>query len=176
MVLNNRTLQELIAKCLFGGKWKEGLKFIVPRKGNFLNPQLLTNADTYAIYYIDRKEKRITNLDTEVYGEDTATVSRYATVKMKVVIQFIGLHAEEWANTLMFWDERSDIQNLMMEYQSQLLPGDRIVETVPFQQDGYNGEMSYLASFETISNVSKEESVGYMTVPIWLKGSLIVEK
>lgn len=175
MELNNRTLQDLLAKCLFGGNWEKYRRFVVPRKGNFLNPQYDTSTDTYAVYYIDKKEKRITDLDTTDFGEEAAEVSRYATVKMRVCVQFVGLHAEEWADTLLFWDERTDIQRLFCEYQSQLLLGERIIDTVPFEQEGFNGEMSYMASFETVSNVSKEEMVEYWTIPIWLKGSLTTE-
>lgn len=176
MELNNRNLQDMLSKCLFGGNWEKYKKFVIPRKGNFLNPQYLTETDTYAIYYIDKKEKRVTDFQTEDYTERGAETSRYATVKMRIVVQFIGLKAEEWANTLLFWDERTDVQKILMEYQSQLLLGERVIETVPFQQEGYNGEMSYMASFETVSNVSKEEIVGYWTSPVIFEGGLKVEK
>lgn len=176
MELNNRTLQELISKCLFGGNWEEYKKFVIPRKGNFINPQYLTDTDTYAIYYIDTKEKRITNLESESLTRPLATVKRVATIRMRVCIQFIGLHAEEWADTLLFWDERKDVQEIFLQYQSQLSLGNRMIDTVPFQQEGFNGEMSYLASFETISTVSNEEMVEYWTKPVWLKGSLKVER
>ena len=176
MELNNRTLQDLLAKCLFGGNWEKYKKFVIPRKGNFINPQYLTKTDTYAIYYIDKKLKRITDFQTDERLKEGALEARYATVKMNIKVQFIGLKAEDWANTLLFWDERIDVQRIFMEYQSQLLLGERLIDTVPFQQEGYNGEMSYLASFETVSNVSKEEMIEYWTTPIWLKGSLKVEK
>lgn len=176
MELNNRTLQDLLAKCLFGGSWEEYRHLVIPRKGNFINPQYLTKTDTYAIYYIDRKEKRVKNFETVDKGRNFATVARYATVVMRVCVQFIGLHAEEWADTLLFWDDRQDVQELFMQYQSQLSLGERVIDTVPFQQEGYNGEMSYLASFETVSNVSDGEKVEYWTAPVLFKGGLIVEK
>ena len=60
--------------------------------------------------------------------------------------------------------------------QAQLLLGNRTIETVPFQQEGMNGEMSYLASFDVVINTTKEEIFEYLTDLIWLKGSLKVEK
>lgn len=175
MELNNRTLQDLLAKCLFGGNWEKYRRFVIPRKGNFLNPQYSTDTDTYAVYYIDSKEKRVKDMESEARERDFARVGRYATFKMRICVQFVGLHAEEWADSLMFWDERTDVQSVFMEYQSQLLLGDRRIDTVPFQQEGFNGEMSYLASFDTVSNVSCEEKVEYWTAPICIKGSLKTE-
>jgi len=176
MELNNRTLQDLLAKCLFGGNWEKYRQFVIPRKGNFINPQYLTDTNTYAIYYIDKKEKRTTNFDTVSRGKDSATRTRYATIKMRVCVQFVGLHAEEWADSMLFWDDRVDVDQIFSEYHSQLLLDERLIDTVPFQQEGYNGEMSYLASFSTVSNVTDEEKVEYWTTPVWFKGSLIVEK
>lgn len=176
MELDSRNLRDLLAKCLFGGNWEKYIEFVIPRRGNFINPQCLTDTDTYAIYYIDKKERRIANFETERFGEDAATVSRYSTIKMTICVQFIGKNAEKWADSLLFWDDRKDVQEVFMQYQSQLLLGDRLIDTVPFQQEGFNGEMSYLASFETISNVSHGEKVEYWTAPVWFKGNLIVEK
>ena len=56
MVLDNVTLGELVAKNLFGikeNKWKNNLKYIIPRKGNFLNPSLDCNAATFAIFWLE---------------------------------------------------------------------------------------------------------------------------
>ena len=61
MYLNNEVLGEFIAKCLFGKKWESMMKYVIPRKGNFVNPQQISKTDTYAIYYIEKKSKRITN-------------------------------------------------------------------------------------------------------------------
>lgn len=176
MYLNNVTLQTFLAKCLFGKKWKDGLKYVIPRKGNFINPQYLTDTDTYAVYYITKKERKLLHEGGMDYGPDNASVTRYATMKTSVDIQFIGKKAEEWATSVLFWDERSDVQKVFLEYQAQLLLGNRTIVTVPFQQEGYNGEMSYLASFDAITNATKEEIFEYLTDLIWFKGSLKVEK
>lgn len=176
MYLSNAVLGDFIAKCLFGKEWEDMKQFVIPRKGNFVNPQQITDTDTYAIYYIEKKSKRMVNSsDTEYYLENGVT-THYATIKSTVRIQFIGKHAEEWASSLLFWDERKDIQNLFLEYDSQLLLGERDIITVPFQQDGYNGEMSYLASFSILTGITKEEIIGYLTDLIYFEGSLKVEK
>ena len=176
MYLSNEVFGDFIAKCLFGKKWESMLKYVIPRKGNFVNPQQISNTDTYAIYYIEKKHKElVTSSDTQ-YGEENAVTTYYATIKSLVRIQFIGKHAEQWANSLLFWDNRKDVQDLFLEYDSQLLLGDRDIITVPFQQDGYNGEMSYLASFGVLTGITKEEIEQYLTDLIYLEGTLKVEK
>ena len=177
MVLDNVTLGELVAKNLFGNKWEKNLKYIIPRKGNFLNPSLDCNAATFAIFWIEKSTKRVTNFTIDVYNEETEDVTtHFATLLSSVKIQFVGKDAQKWAISTLFWDERTDVQNNFAEYQSQLLPSDRTITSVPFQQDGYNGEMSYLASFDVIHNVTQDEIIKYWTDPLILKGSLTVEK
>ena len=176
MVLDNVTLGELIAKNLFGKKWGKNLKYVIPRKGNFLNPSLDCNAATYAIFWIEKSTKRVTNITSDDYNEEECDTTHYATLQSYVSIQFIGKDAHKWAFSTLFWDERTDVQNNFMEYQSQLLLGNRTITSVPFQQDGYNGEMSYLASFDVIQNVTQDEIIKYWTDPLILKGSLTVEK
>jgi hypothetical protein len=176
MVLDNVTLGELVAKNLFGEKWEKNLKYIIPRKGNFLNPSLDVNAATFAIFWLEKSIKRVTNITTDDYNEEECDTTHYATLLSSVKIQFVGKDAQKWAISTLFWDERTDVQNNFAEYQSQLLPSDRTITSVPFQQDGYNGEMSYLASFDVIHNVTQDEIIKYWTDPLILKGSLTVEK
>jgi hypothetical protein len=176
MVLDNVTLGELVAKNLFGEKWEKNLKYIIPRKGNFLNPSLDVNAATFAIFWLEKSIKRVTNLTTDDYNEEECDTTHYATLLSSVKIQFVGKDAQKWAISTLFWDERTDVQNNFAEYQAQLLLSDRTITSVPFQQDGYNGEMSYLASFDVIHNVTQDEIIKYWTDPLILKGSLTVEK
>ena len=176
MYLNNEVLGEFIAKCLFGKKWESMMQYVIPRKGNFVNPQQISDTNTYAIYYIEKKQKRLMNSSDVEYNDENAKSTHYAIIKSTVRIQFIGKHAEEWASSLLFWDERKDIQDLFLEYDSQLLLGERDIFTVPFQQDGFNGEMSYVASFSTITGITKEEIIQYLTDLIYFEGTLKVEK
>lgn len=176
MYLSNAVLGDFIAKCLFGKRWEEMLKYVIPRKGNFVNPQQITMTDTYAIYYIEKKSKRLVNSSDTEYNSENAVSTHYATIKSNVRIQFIGKHAEEWADSLLFWDERTDVQKILLDYDSQLLLGERDIITVPFQQDGYNGEMSYVASFSVLTGITKEEIIEYLTDLIYFEGSLKVEK
>ena len=176
MYLSNAVFGDFLAKCLFGNKWEEMKKFVIPRKGNFVNPQQISNTDTYAIYYIEKKHKELVTHSDTAYGAENAVTTYYATIKSLVRIQFIGKYAEEWATSILFWDNRPDIQKQFLQYDSQLLLGDRDIITVPFQQDGYNGEMSYLASFGVLTGISKEEIEQYLTDLIYFEGTLKVEK
>lgn len=176
MYLSNSVLGDFIAKCLFGNRWEDMKQFVIPRKGNFVNPQQITQTDTYAIYYIEKKSKKLVNSSDTEYKVENGVITHYATIKSTVRIQFIGKHAEEWASSLLFWDERKDVQELFLEYDSQLLLGERDIITVPFQQDGFNGEMSYVASFSVLTGITKEEILGYLTDLIYFEGTLKVEK
>ena len=149
---------------------------MIPRKGNFLNPSLDVNAATFAIFWIEKSIKRVTNLTTDDYNEEECDNTHYATLLSSVKIQFVGKDAQKWAISTLFWDERTDVQNNFAEYQAQLLLSDRTITSIPFQQDGYNGEMSYLESFDVIHNVTQDEIIKYWTDPLILKGSLTVEK
>jgi hypothetical protein len=176
MLLDNVTLGELVAKNLFGERWESNLKYVIPRKGNFLNPSLDCNAATYAIFWLEKSTKRVTDFTIDVYNEEECDTTHYATLLSSVSIQFVGEDAQKWAFSTLFWDERLDVQDNFAEYHAQLLPSDRTITSVPFQQDGYNGEMSYLASFDVIHNVTQDEIIKYWTDPLILKGSLTVEK
>lgn len=185
MMLDNVTLGELVAKNLFGEKWEKNLKYIIPRKGNFLNPSLDCNAATFAIFWLEKSLKRVTNFTIDVYNkegpndnsEEEDVTTHFATLLSSVKIQFVGKNAQKWAFSTLFWDERTDVQDNFAEYHAQLLPSDRTITSIPFQQDGYNGEMSYLASFDVIHNVTQDEIIKYYwTDPLILKGSLTVEK
>lgn len=183
-MLDNVTLGELIAKNFFGEKWEKNLKYIIPRKGNFLNPSLDCNAATFAIFWLEKSLKRVTNFTIDVYNKEEPNdnsekediTTHFATLLSSVKIQFVGKDAQKWAFSTLFWDERTDVQDNFAEYQSQLCPSDRTITSVPFQQDGYNGEMSYLASFDVIHNVTQDEIIKYWTDLLILKGSLTVEK
>jgi hypothetical protein len=176
MYLTSETLRELIAKCLFGDKWKEGLSIVIPRKGNFLNPQYLTKNGTYVVYYIERKDKRTLNWSETEFGEKNAKTTYFATMRYEVSLQFIGQKAEDWATSVMFWTERVDAQKIFCDYRAQLLPSEQSIVAVPFDQEGENGEMSYVASFSCVANATKEEIEEYMTDLIVFKGGLKVEK
>lgn len=176
MYLTTETLRELLAKCLFGKKWENSLDLIIPRKGNFLNPQYLTKNGTYVVYYIERKDKSTLGWSDTNYNEKNATTTHYATMKYEVCLQFIGQKAEDWATSVMFWTERTDVADVFYEYRAQLLPSDQAIVAVPFQQEGENGEMSYVASFKCVVNATKEEIEEYLTDLIIFKGGLKVEK
>lgn len=172
MTLNVESVGDLIAKALFGGAWKEHRGLVVPRKGNFLNPQYLTETDTYAIYYLDKKELKVVP-----FGSTEGNATQYnATQKVRVVIQFVGKSAERWADSVLFWDLRSDVQELFLELGAQLLLGNKVIDAVPFQQEGFNGEMSYLAAIDVVSNTTETEMTEYWTDPVIMLGSLKVEK
>ena len=72
MYLSNAVLGDFIAKALFGKKWEDMKKFVIPRKGNFVNPQQLSKTDTYAIYYIENKKKRLVNSSDTEYKTENA--------------------------------------------------------------------------------------------------------
>ena len=134
-----------------------------------MNPSLDCNAATFAIFWLEKSTKRVTNITTDDYNEEECDTTHYATLLSSVKIQFVGKNAQKWAFLRCFGMKEQMFKIILLNYQAQLLPSDRTITSVPFQQDGYNGEMSYLASFDVIHNVTQDEIIKYWTDPLILK-------
>ena len=56
--------------------------------------------------------------------------------KSTVRIQFIGKHAEEWASSLLFWDEQKRCSDCSYEYDSQACFGEGYIHRSVSNKDG----------------------------------------
>jgi hypothetical protein len=161
-------LQEFLAKALFGATWEQNKKFVVHRQGNLANAQQRYNSSAWFTYYTSMYEKKTVN-PTTTDGIHTANVL------FTLHLQCIGRRAEEFMLHTLFWDERTDIKQLLAELDCVLLETPRTIISTPYFQDGANTILAY----ETVFKISCALTLDVReTSSVWkeveLKGTLIV--
>lgn len=139
-------LQLMLCEALYGDTTDEHLAIVVPRQGNLLNPQQMMQCSAYFTFFISEAHKIMPN---RAFGTDLV-----ASVDCKVELQAIGLHADKYMLTTLFWDERADIHKLFGKYHTQLRQTDRRIVSTPYFQDGANSCLSYNTTLNVISAVT----------------------
>lgn len=140
--------KQLLAKCLFGGEWESSLDKIVPYGQSQLDPQQL--GASCVITYVARNMRRVLHNRTFNYRH-------LATVRVDLELTAVGIDADIMMQQTLFWDDRSDVRELMAEYNSQLLNTDRIIHAVDWYQDGLNTTMGYTTTLKLVSVLTLEE-------------------
>ena len=132
-------------------------KFIVPKQGNWWNPQDALNGGTFIAYIIRRTVP--VALAYSQLGTDpvlippetiikTGSENSTALVISDVELQIVGSDAEELALSIQHWLNRSDINALFDTYNAQLCAdglGDFTVSA--FSQEGLNTTFAYNTRF-----------------------------
>ena len=110
MELNQTTLRGILAAVLSVNE-----KYIVPKQGNWWNPQTANaNIENWCAYQIRRNRPRTSPFYNE--GSDTANntttpVNGVAVLKIADIdLQFVGPKSEELANSVAAWPLRSDVK------------------------------------------------------------------
>ena len=144
MALNQTTLRSILAQIL-----SVDVKYIVPKQGNWFNPQDTAIAtdkpDTWIAYNIDKGTPR--NISMLLTSEATLTEDAYtASVTWyisKVELQFVGKRAEDIARTVPHWLNREDVKNAFRAIDSELMADDGSYKVVAYSQDGLNNQLSF---------------------------------
>jgi hypothetical protein len=166
--MNAEKMRDFLAKVLFGKTWERNKRYVVHKQGNLANAQQMYNSDAFFTYYTSLYEKKTLNPTTEG-GIHTANVL------FTLHLQCIGKHAEDYMLQTLFWDERSDVRDLLSELDCVLLETPRTIVSAPYFQDGVNTILAY----ETVFKISCALTLDISdTLTKWdgveLKGSLIV--
>lgn len=140
MNINSENTKEFLAKALFADKWEEYQDLVVNKQGNLANPQQTKNVSTFFLYWIRTYEKRTVN--SSYKGK------QIADVVVTLSLQGVGLRAEEFMQTTLFWDQRSDIRDLLSKLNATLLESPRLIVSVPYFQDGANSIFAYETVFK----------------------------
>jgi hypothetical protein len=122
-------------------------KYIVPKQGNWFNPQDVVgrnpSIDTWCAFLIKDSKAR-----TQPYYEatDDAVPVNCSVVQMisTVDLQLIGKYAEAGVQSMAHWNKRGDIEELLLPSGMTILPkglGDYYVTN--FGQDGLNSVLAY---------------------------------
>lgn len=134
MELNQTTLRGILAQILSVDE-----KYIVPKQGNWWNPQEANaNIATWCAYMIRRNKPRTVAFYDE--GSDKGTpVNGAATEKIATIdLQFVGEKAEKLANSVALWTLRGDVEEELKKVHGALMRRDMTAESSPFWQDGDN--------------------------------------
>lgn len=138
-----KNFQYVLSECLFGDTSDEHLSLVVPRQGNLLNPMQAMNCSAYFTYYNSLARRIIPNRD---YGANVNTL-----VEVSLELQCVGIDAEAFMLSTLFWDSRTDVQDAFARVHSQLKNTDREIRSNVYFQDGANTVLSYDTTLTIIS-------------------------
>ena len=138
MQLNQTTLRGILAEILSVDE-----KYVVPKQGNWWNPQSLrNNVANWCAYRIKSNKPRTTPFyqttdKTEgqsVVEKNSVTVLKIATVEL----QFVGPLSEQLAQSVAMWPLRSDVKTQFAKVNGAVMYDDYTAISSDFYQDGNN--------------------------------------
>jgi hypothetical protein len=65
------------------------------------------------------------------------------TMKAVIDLQFVGVEAEQFAQSVQHWDSRADVHRAFSHVGAQLMCSSRRISAVPYFQDGANSVQSF---------------------------------
>lgn len=140
MDLNQTTLRGILAQILSVDE-----AFIVPKQGNWWNPQeTLGKPDTWCAYQI-RSNRPV----TAPYFSEGKTGNRVLVDKIATIdLQFVGPQAEAIAQSVAYWPNRVDVARAFAGTQGAVMYTDMEAKSVGFYQEGANNVLSWNTSFK----------------------------
>ena len=146
MELNQSSLRGILAQILSVDQ-----KYIVPKQGNWWNPQEQGSAPvTWCAYMIRRNRPR--TVPTYVAESQLSGDVNYVRVTKiaDIDLQFVGTQAEELAQSVCLWTRRSDVQAQFATVQGAVMncAGDALSSY--FGQDGGNAVMAWNVSIQVL--------------------------
>lgn len=143
MELNQTTLRGILAAVLSVDQ-----KYIVPKQGNWWNPQQTgANVENWCAYQIRRNRPRTLPFYEE--GSNTANNSKTAVNSVAVLkiadidLQFVGPQSEELANSVAMWPLRSDVKTQFAKVHGAILNDEYEAVSSNFYQEGANTVMAW---------------------------------
>lgn len=168
MELNQTTLRGILAQILSVDQ-----KYIVPKQGNWFNPQEANaNIENWVAYQIRRNRPRTTpfyetgtNLNQKV---NSVAVQKIAEIDL----QFVGPRSEELANSVAMWPLRSDVKAQFQTVQGAIMNGEYDAVSSNFMQDGNNTVLAWNVSFKVLWYSILDTNQGIMP-QVTLNGKII---
>lgn len=139
MELNQTTLRGILAAILSVDQ-----KYIVPKQGNWWNPQQPgANIENWCAYQIRRSRPRTTPFYNE--GSDNGTpVNGVAVLKItEIDLQFVGPKSEDLANSVALWPMRADVQEQFRAVHGAIMNDEFDAISSNFAQDGANTVLAW---------------------------------
>lgn len=131
MQLNQTTLRGILAAVLSVDE-----KYIVPKQGNWWNPQEKNNnVANWCAYRIKSNRPRT----VPYYKELTDGVNSVVTLKLaEIELQFVGPQSEQLAQSVAFWPLRTDVQEQLAQVHGSIMQEDFTAIPSDFYQNGNN--------------------------------------
>ena len=142
MDLTQKTLRGILAHILSVDE-----AYIVPKQGNWWNPQEnKAKPDTWCAYVIRSNVPRIVPFYLADGKTNSATVEKIATIDL----QFVGVQAEEVAQSVAFWPLRADVQKAFKAVRGAIMNDATEAISSPFYQDGNNAVVAWNVTFKVL--------------------------
>lgn len=143
MELNQTTLRGILAQVL-----SVDAKYIVPKQGNWWNPQQPgANIANWCAYQIRSNRPRTVpfyNEGEQTVNNATTPVNGVAVMKIaEIDLQFVGPDSEELANSVAMWPLRSDVKAQFKTVQGAILNDEFDAVSSIFAQEGNNTVMAW---------------------------------
>jgi hypothetical protein len=135
MELNQSTLRGILAAILSVDQ-----KYVVPKQGNWWNPQEQGAAPaTWCAYLIRSNKPRTAPQYHEEGGVNYASTEKIARIEL----QFVGKDAEALAQSVSLWHLRGDVQEQFRAVQGAVMYCDGDAIPSNFAQDGTNTVLAW---------------------------------
>ena len=146
MELNQTTLRGILAQILSVDQ-----KYIVPRQGNWFNPQEANaNIENWCGYTIRRNRPR-TMPFYETGTENNQKVNSVSVMKIaEIDLQFVGPRSEELANSVSMWALISDVKAQFKTVHGAIMNDEYDAVSSNFMQDGNNTVLAWNVSFKVL--------------------------
>lgn len=144
MALTQKTLRGILAKVLSVDE-----KLIIPKQGNWWNPQENTNKPaTWCAYVIRSNVPRTVPFYTS--GNDGKTNCAVTEKIATIDLQFVGTQSEELAQSVALWPLRSDVQDAFAEVRGAVMNDSMEAVSSNFYQDGNNTVLAWNVTFRVL--------------------------
>lgn len=155
MALSQSTLRSTLATI-----FSVDPKYIVPKQGNWFNPQDMLPSAERPLTWIAFRISRAKPAMIPVLIEDTDGKRSVNFIVSSVDLQIVGTRAEELSASTAHWLRRQDVLNAFELIDASLMAENFSYYVLDFYQDGGNNILSYNVSFRVIweSVIEPEDS------------------
>lgn len=141
MELNQKTLRGILAQILSVDE-----KFVVPKQGNWYNPQEKTKIETWCAYLIKSNRAKTSPFFCKVKNKNCVCVVKIATIEL----QFVGTQSEEIAQSVSNWTLREDVKNAFQKVQGSVMYSGSEATSSVFSQEGNNTVLAWNVDFQVL--------------------------
>lgn len=177
MNLDHNTFRHILCKIFFGSYEDEHLNVIIPKQGNWLNPQSIGKTATWIGYLIrDNYSLVAPRTYSYVNEEGVPCVEDVVTMCAIIDLQFLGVNAEQFAQSVLHWDSRPDVKDALRPVVGDVKCRRRRVVAVPYWQDGGNNISSFNVTVEIIwANVDTNIASYWPLDEVPYKGEVVID-